>query len=133
MCIIQKNGLCPLWMCSLFQPAKEITSTIYKKCFVLEYYFPWQVIQKHLYWVWITTLFPLDVVGVQENPSYVQLLLMYYVAIREVPVTSTFSKENTGPEQMVQPVMFWPYHFLLGVHPLLVNVAFVTKCSGYNH
>ena len=39
---------------------------------------------------------------------------MYYVAIREVPVTAIFIKDNTGPEPMVQKFRCLFDNFLLG-------------------
>ena len=37
---------------------------------------------------------------------------MYYVAIREVPVTAIFSKDNTDPETngLAGQVLFWPVY-----------------------
>ena len=43
--------------------------------------------------------------------------IFYYVDIKSCLHTSAC----TGPEPTVRPVRFWPDHFFLGAHPLLVN------------
>ena len=51
-------------------------------------------------------------------------LEMYNTKGTQLYVADTLSHTylNAGPEPTVRPVRFWPNHFLLGAHPLLVNV-----------